>query len=140
VSRAGTDFAAFPRTRLILKWHRRQLISSLSTELRVRSAERGGTASVKIPDLGLLPDEMLEIMTPVRVGRRSPDGLFPGGSPAARFVELCDGSRMLGQIARALMAEQHWNWPHSLHYARGVFLYLVIEGLCLPKASATHSE
>ena len=134
------DFAAFPRARLTLKWNRRQLLASLTTELRVRSEQADGGANFKIPDLGLLPIEMLEIMTPVRVPGEPIADLFPPASPAARVLTLCDGSRMLGEIARQLSLENGWDSRHALNYARGVFLHLVTLGVCLPKASATHSE
>lgn len=134
------DFATFPRARLVLKWHRRQLLSSLTTELRVRSEQSHGVASFKIPDLGLMPDDILEIMTPVRLpGKRTTD-LFPAAAPAARVLELCDGSRMLAEIARRLVQENGWDEPYAFRYVRGVFLHLVTVGVCLPKGSATHKE
>ena len=123
------DFAAFPRARLTLKWHRRQMLTSLATELRVRSDQSRGGSAMKIPDLGLLPDEILEIMTP-RLG--SDYMVEPLDPPFARTVSLIDGQTTLGQIAERLARECSWDRGHAFRYARGVFLHLASQGFCLP--------
>lgn len=123
------DFAAFPRARLTLKWHRRQVLTSLATELRVRADRSVGGSTVKVPDLGTLPDEILELMTP----RLTPGHLVEEWDPPfARAVGLIDGRLTLRQIADVLAREFRWDHGYALRYARGVFLYLASQGLALP--------
>jgi hypothetical protein len=136
MSRADTktiDFVAYPRARLVLKWGRRQLLSSLRTELRVRNDVTRGGASYKIPDLGILPDELLELLTPVVTRPIQAIGLGAADATAMRVAALFDGQRTLGAVAAQVGEERGWDEHHSFAYVRGVFLHLVAHGLCLPQ-------
>ena len=143
-------FEAFPRQRLALKWSRRQLLAALSTERRVVSAQRRGGTAYKLPDLGTLPDDLLELLTPVVVagsrivedqgafwGTPGAGGprvrLFSAASVAASALAHFDGSAPLGVIAARLAGQTGWDPYRSFAYTRGLFLHLVSWGFCLPK-------
>lgn len=129
MSGARPDFASFPRARLKLQWNRRQLLTSLTTELRVRSERGEGGADLKLPDLGLFPDDLIELLTPI-----VRDGYIPEGENEFRraVALMMTGDLTIAQIARRLEAEIGWDAQRAFQYARGVFLHLVSEGQCLP--------
>jgi hypothetical protein len=130
VTKAIPGFAAFPRRPLTLRWHRRQMLTSLATELRVRSQRRDGGNDMKIADLGTLPDEILELMTPILAPHYAAEQFGPAFSAV---IERMDGRSTLREIAGRLAAETGWNADHAFAFTRGVFLHLVSEGNCLPR-------
>lgn len=124
-----TDFASFPRARLTLQWNRRQLLTSLTTELRVRSERNTGGADMKIAELGTLPDEILELMTPHLTSAYQGD---EHGPAFALTVDLIDGRLTLRQIADRVAAACQWDRGYAFSYARGVFLHLASHGCSRP--------
>lgn len=120
------DFANYPRQRLRLRWQRRDLLTSLLTEMRLRSDRSGG--GVRIPDLGLYPDELIELLTPSVRGEFKPQG----DRDYVTAVELMNGERTIEQVAAELEHRLRWDRQHAFQYARGVFLDLVSRGKCLP--------
>lgn len=143
-------FDTFPRGRLSLKWDRRKVLSMFATELRVLADARHGGSAYKLSDLGNLPDDLLELMTPVivpgctiterqelmwggfaRSTRRV--RLFSAASPARRVCESFDGRTPLGVIGRRLAEETGWEPTRAFAYTRGVFLHLVTLGFSLPR-------
>jgi len=143
-------FECFPRERLRVNLDRRQLLGFVWTELKVAAHRQQGGAAVKLPDLGSLSDELLELITPtisphyrlgehddflwahpVRDGR--PIKLFPASSPARRVLNHIDGAKMLGAVALRFSTDVGWEPELGFAYVRGVFLHLVTVGLCLPR-------
>ncbi len=143
-------FDRFPRGRLSLKWDRRQVLTAFVTELRVMADERRGGSAYRLSDLGTLPDDIVELLTPTlaplctfverhgfvcgypRFGKR-PVRLFSVASPAKPAFACFDGRTPLGAIARRLQNELGWESARAFAYVRGLFLHLVTLGFCLPK-------
>lgn len=129
--RDSEAFESFPRRRLAFKWGRRQVLSLLSTELHVRADRVRGGSAFKLPDLGCLPDELLELMTPVIVADCT--RTVSPTSPATRVLTYFDGETPLHAIARSVAEEFGWPASRAFAYVRGVFLHVVTEGICVPK-------
>lgn len=105
------------------------MLTSFVTELRVRADRARGNGDVKVPDLGLFPDELIELLTPVV--RR---GFVAEGDPSyTQVVAWMDGEHTVRQIADRLVAESGWAAEHAFRYVRGVFLHLVSIGQSVPK-------
>lgn len=128
MSEAAPDFAGFPRQRLALHWNRRQMLTLLGTEVRLRS-QTGGAGRLKIPDLGTFPDDILELMTPRLASWYVLDSFPP---PFATAVALMQHGHTLHAVAEQLRISTGWEGKHAFRYVRGVFLHLVSRGLCLP--------
>lgn len=106
------------------------MLTSLSTELRVRSERRTGGNDMKIADLGTLPDEILELMTPILAPHYAGERF---GSEFGEVVRAMDGRSTLRDIAARLAAGTGWDACLAFAFARGVFLHLVSAGHCLPR-------
>lgn len=144
-------FERVPRAPLRFNVKRRQLYQALFTELGVYSgASEGGTA-YKLSDLGIWPDEQVYMLTPEVTagckvsladgmvygqprGTPKPLKLFPLASPALAAFNQFNGLTLLGEVARNLAAAQGWEFDHAFAYVRGLFLWLVLAGVCQPKA------
>ena len=143
-------FEKFPRGRLQFRLSRRQLWSALSTEFMVVRKEQQGEDTYKLSDLGALPDEALADVIPVvapgcRIstgdgfvwGQPSaaakPIQLFPLDSPALAAFNLFNGLTPLSEAAKYLAAATGWESALSFAFARGLFLSLVLAGVCAPK-------
>ena len=142
-------FEKFPRRPLVSGVTRRRLWSALTTEFLVYSGQgRGGTA-YKLADLGELPDEQLAEVVPevvpgceiaVRGGfawgrppsARRPIELFPLDSPALTAFNSFNGLTPLGEASVRLAQASGWDEARSLAYVRGLFLCLVMAGICRP--------
>ncbi len=85
---------------------------------------------MRIADLGTLPDEILELMTPILAPHYAAE---PLGAELAAVVRAIDGRSTMRQVADRLAAEAGWDGVHAFGYARGVFLHLVSGGHCLPR-------
>jgi len=124
---AGLDFASYPRQRLRLQWQRRDLLTSLITEIRIRHDRNGG--GIRLSDLGLYPDELLELLTPaVRNGFTA-----EGDREYLAVIALMDGRRTIKQVAHELEQLIACDRHHAFQYTRGVFLHLVSTGDCEPR-------
>lgn len=148
-----TDFETFesyPRGRLSLRWGRRQLLSALTSEVRALFEVRRQGALRPLADLGEMPDELLELMTPrLAEGSRIevkddsvwgvpplstyPLRLFSADSLAAVVLARVDGQTPLGVIAGRAADERGVGRTRAFACARGVFLYLVSLGVCVPR-------
>jgi hypothetical protein len=142
-------FEKFPRRPLVSGVTRRRLWSALTTEFLVYSGKgRGGTAC-KLADLGELPDEQLAEVVPevvpgceiaVRGGfawgrpplAGRPIELFPLDSPALTAFNLFNGLTPLGEAGVRLAQASGWDEARSFAYVRGLFLCLVMAGICRP--------
>ena len=142
-------FERFPRCKLNLGVSRRQLWSALRTEFVVFGGKAEGGIAYKLADLGDLPDEQLAEVIPqivsgceilVRDGfvwGRSPSAhrpiqLFPLGSPVVTAFNQFNGRTPLGEASVRLAQMLGWDAARSFAYARGLFLCLVMVGICRP--------
>lgn len=143
-------FEKFPRGRLQFRFSRRQLLSALSTEFRVVRKEQQGEDTYKLSGLGALPDEALADIIPVvapgcRITARDgvvwgqppaaakPIQLFPLDSPALTTFNLFNGLTPVSEAAKSLAAVTGWELALSFAFVRGLFLSLVLAGVCAPK-------
>ncbi|MBN2304532.1 MAG: hypothetical protein JXQ72_08655, partial [Anaerolineae bacterium] len=148
---AGDPFAfeEFPREPLKFPVTRRQLFSSMRTNLEVASGKAEGGTALQLADLGSAPDSALAGLMPQvlpgctitveqnMVFGQAPDGprplpLFPLDSPALQVFNLFNGQTPLAEVSRQLADMHVWPRQRSFAYVRGVFLTLVLCGLCLP--------
>jgi hypothetical protein len=143
-------FDDFPRQPLPEMVSRRELFSAILTKLRVESSKNQGRRVLSLSDLGEAPDDKLSPMIPVMVNNSSISikdefvlgspprsdmayKLFPLHSPALTAFNLINGSNSLQQISEQLAKQTGWEQARCFAYTRGLFLTLVVAGLCLPK-------
>lgn len=143
-------FERVPRAPLPFNVNRRRLFSALFTELEVSAGKNEGGTAYKLADLGVWPDEQLYMLTPVvaagcqislqaglvcgqPAGTEKPIPLFPVDSPALLAFNQFNGQTLLGEAARQLAQQQAWEEAHAFAYVRGLFLWLVLAGVCLPR-------
>jgi hypothetical protein len=143
------DFANFPRRDLTFKYTRRQLLTTITTEIEVSTGREQGGAGYRLARLGSLPDEVLSQVVP---------GVIPGcqmvladgyvwgqpppanqqhrlfkAEPAALFAfNQFNGHNTLNDISAMLCEETGWEPAYSFAFSRGLFLHLVQERICLP--------
>jgi hypothetical protein len=147
--RSNEAFEQFPRKRLTLKLDRRQMLSLFTTELRVASDVACGNVAMKLPDLGTVPDEVIELLKP----RRNPEcriveedgvicgycagerrvALFSSDAPARSVLKDFDGQVPLWKAGTNLAEATGWDSARAFAYVRGVFLHLVTLGVCFPQ-------
>ena len=143
-------FDQVPRAPLPFNVNRRRLFSSLFTEFNVYSGKNEGGTAYKLTDLGIWPDEQLYMLTPAvtasckislsggmvcgqPTGTAKPIQLFPIDSPALSAFNQFNGLTLLGEVSRELAKEKDWEDAHAFAYVRGLFLWLVLAGVCQPK-------
>ena len=144
-------FENFLRDRLSMNVSRRQILSSLQTELRVQSMKMDGVKAFKLSDLGDMPDEQQGEVYPVFLpesktwveegilwthpqDKERPMKLFPLEKPTQIAIDLFDGETTIAEIARNLAEVMGWNISRSFAYTRGLFLSLVFAKVCGPRS------
>jgi hypothetical protein len=143
-------FDKFPRADLRFSISRRQFWKSIFANWEVfRGKGRGGHAFT-LANLGSLPDEALGPFKPAMVpGCRlsmrdnfvwgQPPTvqrllkLFPSDSPALTAFNLFNGQLTLDEVSGRMAEQMGWAAAYSFAYTRGVFLTLVLAGLCQPQ-------
>ena len=145
------EFENFPRGKLPARLTRRQFFSGLMNEVRAFAHEEDHPV-FRLDDLGDLPDAELAQVRPVLlhgcetfiedgyVWGKTPEGqkgvrLFPDDSPAVFVLEELNGEATIVEAARRLVSELGWEKPRAFAYVRGVFLWLVLARLYMPKAA-----
>lgn len=146
----GYPFDKVPRRKLPLKVSRRKLLPALLTELDAMHDRIEGGVVRKLEDLGTCPDEQLALITPAIVPgcRIIVQGdavyaevpsvsqafeIFPLDTPAEIIFKLFDGMTTLDEISEYLAHKTGWEGLRAFAYTRGLFLWLVLAGVCLPK-------
>lgn len=144
------EFEKFPRQPLPFGVSRRRLWSALLTEFLVYTGKGEGGSAFKLADLGAWPDEQLASVVPqivpgtkitIQEGcvwgqppkTENPAPLFPIDSPALGAFNCMNGSTTLREAALTLEEQIHWPSGQCFAYVRGLFLWLVYVGACLPK-------
>ena len=142
-------FEQFPRGEIRLSTPRRRFLADLMAEIHVHNKKSEGHVGRKLSDLGSWSDEDLLSVTPMiipgckiemdgdylsgtSVGGR-PVLLFSKGSPAFLVYGLFDGVNSLDEIADTLARQTGWEAEKAFAYTRGVFLSMVVLGLCQPR-------
>ena len=146
---AFIDFENFPRQPLSFPVTRRHLLSAISRELLVRSEREDGMNAPRLSDLGVLPDDQLSALIPLIIPDtkilvkegfiwgKPPKAvrerkLIPYPSPAVTAYNQFNGMTTLQTAAEILARELQWEPAKSFAYSRGVFLWLVWNGVCRP--------
>jgi hypothetical protein len=144
------EFEQVPRAPLPLNVRRRNLYTALFTEFGVYAGKNVGGAAYKLADLGMWSDEMLSMVTPIvsagckislengmvvgqTAGTAKSIQLFPVDSPALEAFNYFNGQTLLGEVSRILTRQQGWDAEKAFAYVRGLFLWLVLAGVCQPK-------
>lgn len=143
-------FEQFPRRELRIRHSRRQFLRLLALEMEVAQGQAADGAAYKLSRLGTLADEQLALVRP---------GLAPGVSIAARdgvvygrlaesnetralfsdhwltaaTLRDMDGRNALAEVASGLAARTGWPRPVAFAFARGLFLHLVEQCVCVPQ-------
>ncbi len=147
-------FENFPRGQLTFRFTRRQLWSALTNEFVVSGNRQHGQAAFSLADLGEFIDEDLGPIVPVVTPGCKisvEDGfvcglpptvtesiqLFPIPSPALSVFNLFNGQTSLGEAADRFNGPPGEDWDPARRFAfvRGLFLCLVLAGICAPKDS-----
>lgn len=143
-------FEHFPRKVLPIPIARSKLFSALADELKAGSEKLDGKRVLSLSELGNCSDDELKVIVPIIlpntnistkngyvVGKSSMTGksyrMFSTSSPAHFVLNLFNGNNTLASISLELANETNRSLEHSFAYTRGVFLSLVIAGLCVPR-------
>ena len=140
------EFVEFPRGRLPFNITRRQFFKSMLTEVEVRAGTRGGGDGWKLAEVGAWTDAQLSRVVPVvNPGIKiiimnefvfgvqpcgKPKKLFQISSTACRIFNEFDGMANIDEIADTYARSEGWDFQYSFAYVRGVFLTLVLKGIC----------
>jgi hypothetical protein len=142
-------FEKFPRGELTFKITRRQFWSAIVHNFLVFKDKGRGIPAYTLDNLGSWPDEQLARLLPAVVSgceisvqdglvwgkpraARCAIELFPQDSPALIAFNLFNGLTPLREVSRRLVQTTGWGSAHSFAYTRGLFLTLVMAGICQP--------
>lgn len=143
-------FDQFPRGRLVFTYTRRGLLTSFLQNVEVVEAQEQGQRTHTLADLGNWPDDELGEVTPLVVpgveiitkdgfvwgqppNTTEPICLFPIESPALIAFNLFNGLNFVSETSAELAGATGWDYTYSFAYTRGLFLSLVVAGICLPR-------
>ena len=143
-------FENVPRKSLPIPVARSKLLSALVNEMTASREKMDGKRVVQLSELGKYSDEELKQIIPLIlpksrislkdgyvIGKSAMTGesfrLFSIPSPALTVFNMINGINTIDTISQMLARETGWEMNHSLAFARGVFLSLVVAGLCIPK-------
>lgn len=142
-------FDQFPRGEIHLATPRRRFLADLMAEVHVFNKHSEGHVGRKLSDLGSWSDEELLSVIPMiipgcKIGIEgdylsgTPVGgravlLFSINSPAYMVYSLFDEVNSLDEIADTLVHQTGMAVENAFAYTRGVFLSMVMLGLCRPK-------
>ncbi len=142
-------FEKIPHRRLSIKVNRGKFFSALVAEIQAFSEQADGKTALSLADLGTFPDEEIAAMIPVVVSdcqitlvnnhvygqppfTMHPIELFPIDIPALSIFNMFNGMTTIADASQCLALETGWDLDHAFAYTRGVFLWLVLAGICRP--------
>lgn len=143
------DFENYPRKRLQFGLTRRQLWTNLLHSTNVQVAKAEGGRAFELADLGELPDNRLAIFIPQVIPGTTITAnegfvwgqlanserviqLFPLDLPALTAFNAFNGQNTLLDASEILQAQTTWEQDRCFAYVRGLFLSLVVHGICQP--------
>ncbi len=143
-------FDQFPHAKLPFRMTRRQFWSTLVTGLWALSEKSDGVEPYSLANLGIWSNEQLAEVIPLVVpgckitvadgyiwgcppSQNAPVCLFPEDSPALTAFNQLNGFTSLDEVSAVLQQASGWDQPRSFAYVRGLFLTLVLEGICYPQ-------
>jgi hypothetical protein len=143
-------FENMPYKPLPIPIARSKLLLAISEELTAQSRKNEGKRVMQLSDLGTCPDQELKLIIPTILpkskisikdgfvcGASSMTGksyrLFAQESAALTVFNMFNGINTIDTISKTLAQEAGWAEERSFAYTRGVFLSLVMAGLCMPK-------
>jgi hypothetical protein len=143
------EFEKFPRGKLPACLPRRQFFTGLINEIRAFTHEEEHPV-FRLDDLGDMEDHDLAQVIPIQLpcseiyhedgymwGRaletKKGVRLFPVNSEAAFVLDKLDGNHRINDAARSLAEHSGWEKPKAFAYVRGVFLWMVLAKLYVPK-------
>jgi hypothetical protein len=143
-------FENFPHKSLPIPIARSKLFSAIVNEMTANSEKMEGKRVMQLSDLGICSDEELKPLIPLIlpkskislkdghvIGKSAMTGesfrLFPISSLALTVFNMMNGINTMEAISQSLAKELNWGMDRSFTYTRGVFLSLVVAGLCMPK-------
>ena len=144
------SFENFPYRTLSIPIDRSKLLHSITEELSAHSQKVENRRVVKLADLGTCEKETLLPIIPQMIanskislkdkavyGKSVLTGktyrLFPISSPALAVYNLFNGTNTIERVCDTVRDAQDWTEEFTFDYVRGVFLSLVVAGLCMPK-------
>lgn len=142
-------FDQFPRGNLTFQYQRRQFWANLAQNLEAVQGREQGRDAFSLVELGTWPDgDLAEILPGVVPGCKitmvegfvcgqppeapAPKRLFPVDAPALTAFNLFNGQTPLDDIADAVAVKTGWEAERAFAYTRGIFLTLVVAGVCQP--------
>jgi hypothetical protein len=143
-------FANFPRAVLPAITDRRHFFQDLVTDLKVSRTDQKIHPAYRLADLGIMPDTQLVKIVPLMLpgvqittkggflwgctpGESEPKKLFPESTPAVSVLHGFDGLNTIAFVGSSLALETGWTKEIAFAYTRGVFLWLVLARLVIPK-------
>jgi hypothetical protein len=143
------DFENFPRGKLPAYLTRRQFFSGLIHEIRAYS-QQGEHPYYRLCDLGEMPNSELGRAVPVPLpgseiftengyiwGKaaeaKNAVRLFPADSPACYVLQQFNSENSIVDASRKLTVRTDWDKQRAFAFVRGVFLWLVLAKLYIPK-------
>jgi hypothetical protein len=143
------DFEQFPRGKLPAFLSRRQFFEGIIQEIQAYS-QRDEQPFYRLCDLGEMPNAELAWVIPNPVpgskifvedgyawGKASDSKngvrLFPADAPAMFVLEQFDGCQNIVDSVRNMAAHLQWDKQRAFAYVRGVFLWLVLAKLYVPR-------
>jgi len=150
MSKNDEGFENIPRKSLTIPITRSKFLSAVAKEMSALSERIDGKRVMELSELGSRSDEELKPIIPLIlpeskislkdgyvVGNSAMTGvsfrLFSTSSPALTVFNMINGINSLETISQTLAREAGWGMDRSFAYTRGVFLSLVVDGLCIPK-------
>lgn len=145
-------FEKFPRRNLSFEIPRGRFLSAILEEVLAYQKSDDGEEVHKLTQLGTWSDDQLSYIIPVvrpganitisagfvvgsSPGKNERIQLFPLDSPALSVFNMFNGYTPLGEAAKVLVDELDWESSRSMAYTRGLFLAMVVVGICQPKYS-----
>jgi hypothetical protein len=142
-------FEKVPHGRLAFKTGPGKLFPAVLSELQAYNHKVDGQAVLKLSDLGNCPDDEIARMIPAVVPNcqislvddhvygqpplaARPFELFPIDLPAAAVFNQFNGMTTVAEASANLAAQTGWEPERAFAYTRGLFLWLVLAGICLP--------
>lgn len=147
-------FEQFPREKLTFIVSRRRFWTALVDTALGFTGQGGGVPAFGLDELGCLPDDQIGAIVPRVVdgcqitvnggwvwmlapSKTTDVRVLPLTSPALTAFNQFNGCCTLADISTELVSQTDWTPDRAFAYVRGLFLTLVLLGICLPANNQT---